>query len=309
VLEDLLSGGPHSVTLMLTTRCNLRCAYCHQDRSRPRTMEVSVFEAALGRFLGTDHSRPTLTFFGGEPLLEMPLVRLAVEIVRARKPKWMRPDLRLFTNGLLLDPKTADFLSEADIYVTLSIDGLPAAQDQRGPGTFAILDEVLVRLGRERPERFRERISVALTLTSGNVAYLAGSFRYFLSRGVRDIEIVPVVTNDRGWGAEARDELDRQLACVAEESRNVLATSGEVPFTPFRSDGRQTAAGADPVLLCDAGSRKALFVDVDGSTAPCAAMARSGLRNAPPLLREILDMYGEVLVTDANFESSLRERE
>ncbi len=267
-------------------------------------MEVPVLQEALSRLVRSDHSHPTLMFFGGEPLLEMPLVRLAVGIVRANKPPWMHPDLRVFTNGLLLDGETARFLADEDVHITLSFDGLPAAQDRRGPGTFEILDRILVWHGRECPERFRTRLAVAITLTSENVAHLAGSVEYFVSRDVSDIDVAPLATHDPRWGAAACDELDRQLGFIAEESRRGRVAPGATPFRPFRRRGRGTSA-----QLCGAASRTALFVDVDGSIAPCAAMARSCLRDPPPLLRDALAELGDVHLTDPAFDAKLRDRE
>ncbi|HEX9149611.1 MAG TPA: radical SAM protein [Thermoanaerobaculia bacterium] len=309
MLEDLFAAGPSLVALMLTTRCNFRCAYCYQDRSAPRSMQLCVLEAAVDRFLRSDHSHPTLAFFGGEPLLEMSLVRRAVEIVRAETPTGMTPDLEISTNGVFLDEETARFLVEADVHITLSIDGLPGAQNQRGPGSFDILDRLLVRFGRDHPGHLRTRFAVSVTLSSGNVSYLAGSFRYFVSRGVREIRVVPVFTHDSGWGLDARDELDRQLADVVEESLKVHASSGEVWFQAFQPDGRETSGQAYAPSLCGTAGRKSLFVDMDGSLAPCGAMARSCLRDPPPLLRDAIETLGTFDLTDPDLAEKLAARE
>ncbi len=294
---------------MLTTRCNLGCAYCYQERGAPASMPIRILEAGISLFLRSDCDNPTLDLFGGEPLLEKSLVRRAVEIVRAGAPTRMRPDVRICTNGLLLDPETARFLVDADVHITLSIDGVPGAQDRRGRGSFDVLDRMLTHLRVNHPGHFRNRLTVKATLTSANVPHLADSFRYFVSRGVGEIDVAPLITSDPGWGPAARDELDTQLAGVVEESLRVHASLGEVPFLAFRSDGRRNSPQAQATSLCTTATRKELFVDVDGSLAPCAAMARSCVGHPVPLLRDAIEALGSIHIEDPNLDDELLARE
>ena len=67
----------------------------------------------------------------------------------------------------------------------LSFDGVPAAQDLRGPGTFAVLDRLLDRLREDHPDFFSEKLSVALTLVPSTIPFLADSIEYFLRKGVQ----------------------------------------------------------------------------------------------------------------------------
>lgn len=189
--EEFVNPGVGTVTLMLTTRCNFRCAYCEQQRGAPRTMTPEVLDAAIRQLISSRLASPQLTLFGGEPLLAMPLVRCALERVRKWAPKRMSPDVRIVTNGTRLDEEMAGLLASRDVHITLSFDGVAPAQDDRSPGSFEPLDRLLIRLRRDHPKHFRNRLAVSATLTTRNVPFLSASFRYFLSRGVRDVEFVP----------------------------------------------------------------------------------------------------------------------
>jgi sulfatase maturation enzyme AslB (radical SAM superfamily) len=309
LLEDFLDAGIRTVGVMLTTDCNLRCAYCCQARGPRREMAVEVLDAAIRALVSSRLDTPRLTLLGGEPLLSPRLVRRALERVRKWAPPGMHPDVHLFTNGLRVDEKTTRFLVRQDVHIDLSFDGVASAQDDRSPGSFGVLDRLLVRLRRDHPEHFRARFAVKATLTSRNVPYLSASVRYFLSRGVRDVDVLPVVTHDPGWDTRARDELDRQLAGVVRASIEEYAHSGEIPFRAIR-DGdaspRRSSAGG---VVCGAARRDALFVDVDGSLSPCAAMAGSCLPQPPSLVREVMAALGGLHVADPHLAEKLKARE
>lgn len=305
--EELLDPGVQSVHLMLTTGCNFRCAYCLQERPVARRMPPEILDAAVRRLISSRLDRPILTLFGGEPLLAAPLVRRALDRVREWAPHRMAPDIRLVTNGSRLDEEMSRLLVSRGVFIALSFDGVAAAQDDRSPGSFEALDRLLVRLRRNHPGHFRNRLAVMATLTARNAPFLADSVRYFLSRGVRDVRVVPVLPDDPGWSGWTARELDRQLAEIVRLSIEEFRRSGEIPFRRFRVD--DSAPPVDGAPACACGSRGLVFVDVDGRVAPCPAFAPSTLGDSPRALRRVLAALGGLHVTDPDLPSSLAARE
>ena len=108
-------------------------------------------------------------FMGGEPVLEMPLIRRAVSYLRGNN----RPEVRIkpwiVTNGLLLDPDSIGFLVDSGFDIHMSFDGVPKAQDLRCGGSFGKLDRLLDRILKEHPEHCRDNLTVVYTLTPSNV--------------------------------------------------------------------------------------------------------------------------------------------
>lgn len=304
--RKLLDPGVRTVELMLTTACNLRCTYCYQQRKPPRTMSREVLDAAIRQLVSSRLQRPRLTLYGGEPLLAAPLVRLALERVRACAPEKMKPDVRVVTNGTLLDEEMVRLLVSRDVFITLSIDGVAPAQDDRSPGSFDLLDGLLIRLRRDHPGHFRKRVAVMATLTSRNVPVLSASFRYFLSRGLKEIDVVPVQPNDSGWNAQAARELGRQLGEIVDVSLEKFRQSEDVPFGPFRNRaGNWAADGAPP---CSCGSRGLLVVEPNGTLAPCDFLAVSTFGVKPAPLRRVLAALGGLRVTDPELSAALIRR-
>ena len=128
--------------VILTSRCNLQCRYCfgeslddfdedfgdglEVDYELPR--QISYPMAALERFCRQDPDC-VLTFYGGEPLLEVDKLR---QIMDAVKPK----HFMIQTNGLLLDKLEPEYINRFHT-ILVSIDGEEALTDYyRGAGTF-----------------------------------------------------------------------------------------------------------------------------------------------------------------------------
>ena len=263
-----------AVSVILTAACNLRCAYCYQDRRSGRRMEWPILKAALDLLLGSQQREVRLEFYGGEPLLVFPLLCRGVAYAKARCPSRLRLRFGVTTNGLLLNERRAGFLARHRVRTSLSFDGLPAAQGQRAPGSFGRLDRTLSRLRRCHPRFFEKDLEVGLTLTAANLATLADSVEYFFGKRLRTIHLNPRLTPDPDWGADSIDELDRQLSRVSRSSRRLYERTGRVPLALFRKAGRpartQTQEG-----VCGAGSGLTLTVDVDGQATGCVLFAGS----------------------------------
>lgn len=113
--------------------CNMRCKYCfYADESANRenvstgvmtteTADAMIRDAfAAVSFGGTVN----FTFQGGEPTLAgLPFFRSFVKKVKEENTKKIRVVYGIQTNGLVVDEAWADFFSEHDFLVGVSVDG------------------------------------------------------------------------------------------------------------------------------------------------------------------------------------------
>lgn len=114
--------------LVLTRRCNLNCLYCHGGEETDSTTEIQYHLDDLAEFLKQD-SYKQLMFYGGEPILRVPLL---VEVMDRF------PDSRfmLQTNGLLLHQIPVEYLHRFHS-ILVSIDGREAVTDMyRSDGVY-----------------------------------------------------------------------------------------------------------------------------------------------------------------------------
>ena len=278
-------GQSMRLSLILTSRCNLSCRYCYQSAHRPGSMSWPTLRAAVDFALGTRRPAVDLTFYGGEPLLEFPLLKRALEYAEANRRNDTRLRCWATTNGTLMTDEVSDFLDEHNVKVRLSFDGIEQAQDVRAAGSFAYLDRLLDSLREEHPRFFRNHVQVSVTVPPTSVTFLADSVDYLVSKGVREIHLTPVLTPYPGWTNDSVGELDQQFERILERSLAHLAATGEVPLALFsRPD---TSPGSDPTTraMCEIANGSSWAVDVDGRVYGCTLFARSYQDFQSPMLR------------------------
>ncbi|MBT2209045.1 FxsB family cyclophane-forming radical SAM/SPASM peptide maturase [Actinomadura sp. NEAU-AAG7] len=128
--------------LKVHSRCDLACDHCyvfeHADQSwRGRSNEMAVATMAQAARRIADHAERHglaevgVILHGGEPLLAGP-AHLADLIAALRVPleRVCRVDLRLHTNGVLLDRRFCDLLRAEGVRVGISLDGDREANDR-----------------------------------------------------------------------------------------------------------------------------------------------------------------------------------
>ena len=153
------------VTLLTTLQCNFACDYCIQgdhDPHRTTATRMSLEQAVrvgdwMEQRLDTlGASRFTLTFFGGEPLLNLPVVyALSERMSDACRARGVAMSISIITNGLLLTEAVVDRLLPYGLTgVKITLDGNRATHDRLRPlrggqGTF---DRILANMRAVAPK-------------------------------------------------------------------------------------------------------------------------------------------------------------
>jgi uncharacterized protein len=106
------------VTILTTLQCNFACDYCYQgdhgdynEHAERMSLETAANVATwIERELdGLRPERLVVTFFGGEPLLNLPVMYMLAERLHgAATARGIRPLTNIITNGLLLTPDVVD---------------------------------------------------------------------------------------------------------------------------------------------------------------------------------------------------------
>lgn len=163
-------SGFLQLILVVTTNCNLRCHYCilsekypYEKSPGPERMPQGVaFRAIdyylrmLARIRNRDPARAAvISFYGGEPLLNLDVIEKAVEYVRNLGERNVRYSLS--TNGTLLSQEVADFLVANKFLISVSLDGPKQEHDRnrvndRDGGTFDLVYGNLERFWKRYPK-------------------------------------------------------------------------------------------------------------------------------------------------------------
>ncbi|NIM06301.1 MAG: radical SAM protein [Armatimonadetes bacterium] len=270
VMKVTLTRPATTLDLVVTLNCNLRCDYCFvAGKDRATTMSLSTAQRAIDFFIGHSarKSHLEIVFFGGEPLLELELMRSAAAYARvhaAEKKKAMR--FSITTNGTLIDDAALEFAEEFDILYMLSLDGAKRTHDLHrrsvdGRGTFD-------RIARNIPllKQRQDWLAARMTISPDTAATLTEDVQSLFDLGINQFFIEPDFFAD--WSAEqisAYEEQYQRLADLYIELRSGNQPIRILEFETKPTDRRHRYAGR---WGCHAG-RGRLTITPDGSLYPC----------------------------------------
>ena len=271
-------SGLRGLTLIVTSACNLRCSYCYQGARPLRSMCWTTACAAVDQLLRSGWPDVELAFSGGEPLLEFGLIQRVVRYAKRAKAPGTVVRFGVTTNGLRLTDEVATFLERHRFDVELSFDGVPAAQDARGSGTFEVLDRRLDDLKTRHPRLFGELLTIAVTLHPDKVSCLSDSVRYFLSKDVARVVVNPVQPRDASWQPGRIDEIERAFEQAFRLCLDHRHRTGRVPLLNLLAAPATPRLPSGRVPMCAAGFSQSIAVDVDGTAHACGLAAGSARR-------------------------------
>lgn len=165
--------------LEVTEKCNLKCKYCYQnklDKNRKgawhlKDMSWEIAKDSVDYFIKKiSHPKRTtskgscyLSFYGGEPLLNIGLIEKCIEYIRSLD----LDDIITYyvtTNATIIDDRIADFLEKNNIYLLVSLDGPKYENDRNrifknGNGSYDKIVKNLEFIKNNYPDYFRQNIS------------------------------------------------------------------------------------------------------------------------------------------------------
>ncbi len=208
-----------SLVLNVANDCNLGCSYCFAsqgDYGAPRRMMDEETARRSVDFLlanAGDQDSVTLVFFGGEPLMNLGLIRRTVAYAaeaaaKARK----RIEFTMTTNATFLTTEVIEFLSENRIGVSVSIDGPKKYNDlhrtyKNGFGSYDNVRPRILELLRRHKTR---PVAARATLTHG-VTAVEECFWHLKEMGFHEVGFAPVTSATQENYALTPEELWKVL--------------------------------------------------------------------------------------------------
>jgi uncharacterized protein len=268
--------------LILTDNCNLCCSYCRAKAFQE--MEESEGERALVideelpvdlnfnlpvlyDFLKKDPS-PTLTFYGGEPLLRADLIERIVREAPVRR-------FMMQTNGILLDRLPQEIVNRF-VTILVSLDGTRELTDaNRGTGVY---DRVMENIRKIRAHGYTGELIARMTVTERTdileaVHHLASNPDYSFSSIHWQVDAN--FAGDfslRTFQKWARDNYNPGIRTLVDDWVNHMAAEGEVlRWYPFLDPMEDLLLGRESRLRCGSGYTN-YSIMTDGNIGPCPVM-------------------------------------
>lgn len=207
-------GKFNELLLMVALDCNMRCGYCYGNggsfgMKRTLMSTETAFKAIDAALLLGDIR--VITFFGGEPLLNFPLIKEVVERVE--------PDIvcGIITNGTIMNEEILDFIKEHRIPFTVSVDGPEAVNDAArfyadGRGTHKKIVETIEML---RAAEIPFTIEATFTKKALNLGYSSRDVLEYLYQFTSSINFASVgVVEDPEYRLSPQELRDFRIQCI-----------------------------------------------------------------------------------------------
>lgn len=267
-----------SLCLHVAHDCNLRCKYCFagtgdfgHDRS---LMSKEVGEKAVDFIIAGSGRRKhcEIDFFGGEPLMNMPVVKHVVDYVRKREKETGKEfKLTLTTNGVLLHDENIKYLNDNNISLVLSLDGRKAVHDNMRPDVAGkgSYEKILANFKKAVAARENENYFLRGTFTAYNLDFAADVLD-MAEQGFDLLSVEPVVAKECNYAIEEK-HLPRLFAEYEKLAKVFLERKVQGKgffFFHFNVDINNGPCVAKRLSGCGAG-HEYFAVAPDGSLYPC----------------------------------------
>jgi putative peptide-modifying radical SAM enzyme len=297
--------------LILTDDCNLCCRYCRarafddleesKDKAEPQIEidphlppELNVSLDLLYGFLEKDPA-PTLTFYGGEPLLRADLIDRIVREAPVQQ-------FMIQTNGLLLDRLFPEIINRFST-ILVSLDGREGLTDaNRGAGTYR---KVMENIKKIRHDGYNRELIARMTVNESTdiadaVHWLSDNpdYSFFSIHWQLDANF----TNDfshRQFAEWVRKSYNPGILSLVTDWVDHMENEGEVlRWYPFLDPVEDLLQGSRSRLRCGSGYAN-YSIMTDGYIAPCPVMIGMAkyyvghIRDADPLDLAVITVKGE----------------
>jgi uncharacterized protein len=255
--------------VQLTENCNMRCDYCFLTKYPKRT-NLAKAKAVIDWIVNYDKAKSQkpnfgINFYGGEVLLEFPLLKQLTEYVleKARLAEKrvhfnLRVNLSLFTDEMLA------FLKEHHFDVATSIDGGRETHDavrklKNGQGSYSRIAKNIPKLLAYQP-----RAQVNCIISKVNVSETYEMVISLIEAGFKNISFGPNFNDD--WTPKDFKHLNSGFERLADYYYQSYQNGTDLYLEAFEKPISQYIRNRP--LHCGGGTNL-LAIDVEGNVLPC----------------------------------------
>lgn len=283
-LEQRYSSAWDKLELALSEACNLACKYCYcstvRDMPQQGVMSEDVARAAINWLFAVSGKSESIsiTFFGGEPLLNKDVLRFAIDYSqKLAKLHDKKVFYSMTTNGTLLDDEVITFIKRYNFGLMVSLDGPPEIHNRQCPTQKGEDSYDLAVTGIKKLMSRRRSVTVRGTMTHPipNMLKLIkfyedfGFTRIVLGRTVNPILPSAMDFKEEDFAEALRQERDEIIPWIIKK----LANEERPKYFPYANfiDNQEKGELSQPIsnpFRCGA-CRGTTTVSADGTLYPC----------------------------------------
>ena len=189
--KSFLGEGVSLHIFVLTLRCNQNCIYCQASSrtsdSRHCSMSMDSMNAAVRLMFKSKSKYLTMEFQGGEPSLELELIKYGIELTEEINITEQRHiTYVLCTNCVNLSSEILDLCKKYNIVISTSLDG-PKFLHNHNRGQENSYDRVVAGIEKVRDVLGNDRVSALMTTSTLGLHYPIEIVNEYIALGFHSI--------------------------------------------------------------------------------------------------------------------------
>jgi len=209
---EIVNDTPYALNLFFTGKCNLNCHYCFVKKEgiENSTLDEKSLKKSVDLLFSYPGKKKTISFNGGEPTLEWPLVKKIYEYARKEaKKRGIILDVAVMTNGTFLNQEMIDYFIKNKTIVKISIDGDKITHDQNRPfkinPQLSSFDTIIENINRINSGNLR--LAASMVFTPRNISRFLENITFLNSKKFYYIEFYPDLY--ARWGKSDLEKLKK----------------------------------------------------------------------------------------------------
>lgn len=204
-VDTRIDAPVKAMCLHVAHDCNLRCSYCFASTgdfgTGRKLMSIEIGKKAIDFLINQSKDRKNLEldFFGGEPLMNLDVIKEIVSYGRSKEKEHNKKfRFTITTNGVLLDDDSIDFINKEMSNVVLSLDGRREINDKmrKRVDKAGCYDDIVPKFQKLVESRNHDNYYIRGTFTKYNLDF-TDDVVHFSNLGFDQISIEPVVTSEK----------------------------------------------------------------------------------------------------------------
>lgn len=273
---EMIEPAIKALCLHVSHDCNIRCKYCFASQGdfngEKLLMSEETGKKAIDFLIEQSKGRRNLEvdFFGGEPLMNMDVVKKLVSYAREKEKSFGKHfRFTMTTNGMLLNESNMNYLNENMDNIVLSIDGRKEINDRmriapNGEGTY---DYIIKKIKKMSQIRGSKDHYVRGTYTKYNLDFCE-DVQHLSEQGFKNISVEPVVTDESMDYAITENDLPEILTQYEKLAKYFCTDKRNFNFFHFNIDLDGGPCFYKRVSGCGAGSDY-IAITPQGEIYPC----------------------------------------
>ena len=271
------------LTLFLTNSCNLNCIYCYEQKDKFVMSFVCAMEWIRKCLDDPKNDFWYICLFGGEPLLQYPLVKRICEWTWQQK--WNADyTFLLQTNGTLLNDEMKEWFSENKkrISVCLSLDGSRETHNKNRNNSFDRIDIDFFH-------SIWPRTPVKMTISRFCISSIKDDIVWLHEQGF-NIRGSNFAVGEGEFMEEEYEIIKNQLKLLSD----YYISNPTVKIAPILNIPLHLLSLPKDAerRICNLGTEKLIVVNADGTTSPCSYFSNISSKKNDVKLHEQLKMIG-----------------